>query len=335
MPTYTILQRYLYRGNKTWYGRINDGGKIVYRTLKTKRKADAQAWLDAQNAARFFPDLAAKAERVTHDLNRVILEFLENKEAALNNAGSLQRYNNDLKHLQKFAAENRLEFFEDWTTQKAQDFITDMSSTEGPVATNRVLQLVKSLWKWAARRYDIDRKNPFDGMQKPKLPKRVKEFWTPQEIDEILDAQPNPVIRLNWALMAFAGLRYSEACNLGPEDYREGKLHIIGKGNKEAFVPVSSRLAHEIERAGGIKRVKHVKRTEARELQDCAREVGASGKKANPHKFRHSFVSNLYRAGVGVKDIQALARHENITTTLQVYAHVKTEDLEKAVDAIK
>lgn len=52
MPTYTILQRYLYRGNKTWYGRINDGGKISYLSLKTKRKTDAQAWLDQRNAAR-------------------------------------------------------------------------------------------------------------------------------------------------------------------------------------------------------------------------------------------------------------------------------------------
>lgn len=335
MATYTILQRYLYRGNKTWYGRINDGGKISYRSLKTKRKADAQAWLDAQNAARFFPELAGKAERVTHDLNRVILEFLEMKEATLGSAGSLTRYNNDLKHVQRFAIENGLNTIEDWTSKAAQDFTAELAANDGPVATGRVVQLAASVWKFAARRYDLDRKNPFDGIQKPKIPKRVKEFWTPQEIDAILDAQPNKAIRLNWALMAFAGLRYSEACNLTPEDYSEGRLHIIGKGDKEAFVPVSTRLAHEIERAGGIQKIKHVKRTEARELQDCAREVRASGKKANPHKFRHSFVSNLYRAGVGVKDIQALARHENITTTLQVYAHVKTEDLEKAVDKIK
>lgn len=50
----------------------------------------------------------------------------------------------------------------------------------------------------------------------PKVPKRAKAFWTPEEIDRILDNAPTPEFRLFWSLMAFAGLRHAEACSFGP-----------------------------------------------------------------------------------------------------------------------
>lgn len=335
MPTYTILQRYLYRGNKTWYGRINDGGKVSYKSLKTRRKSDAQAWLDANNAARFFPELVGKAERAGHDIDKVYMEFIETKEATLGCPKSSVRYNNDIKRMRAWGADHGIKYLEDWTTKSSQDFSTWLCETSSVLTSRRVLELAKSLYKWASRRYEIDRNNPFDGVAKPKMPKRIKEFWTPEDIDKILDHAPSPELRLNWALMAFAGLRWTEACNVGPEDYADGKLHVIGKGNKEAFIPVSNRLASEIEMAGGLKVYKHNQSSDVYALKKAVSRAGVGGNKAHPHKFRHSFVSNLLRANVGAKQVQNLARHEQISTTLSVYAHLLPEDLEDAINALK
>ncbi len=40
------------------------------------------------------------------------------------------------------------------------------------------------------------------------------------------------------------------------------------------------------------------------------------------HALRHTFISNLARAGIHPKTAQALARHSTITLTLDRYSHV-------------
>ena len=42
---------------------------------------------------------------------------------------------------------------------------------------------------------------------------------------------------------------------------------------------------------------------------------------------RHTFISNLVRAGVHPRNAQALARHSTIDLTMNVYTHVAITDL--------
>ena len=57
----------------------------------------------------------------------------------------------------------------------------------------------------------------------------------------------------------------------------------------------------------------------------------ASGRFADFHALRHTFISNLARAGVHPKVAQTLARHKKLEMTLNVYTHTHTGDL---VDAL-
>ncbi len=50
------------------------------------------------------------------------------------------------------------------------------------------------------------------------------------------------------------------------------------------------------------------------------------------HAFRHFFVTSLLRKGVAPHVVQALARHRDARTTLQVYAHADIQDLRAAVN---
>ncbi len=50
------------------------------------------------------------------------------------------------------------------------------------------------------------------------------------------------------------------------------------------------------------------------------------------HMLRHTFITNLVNSGVDVKTTSKLARHSNVTTTLQVYTHVSEKNLENAID---
>jgi len=49
------------------------------------------------------------------------------------------------------------------------------------------------------------------------------------------------------------------------------------------------------------------------------------------HAFRHFYVTDLLRRGVQPHVVQALARHRDARTTLQVYAHPSADDLRSAV----
>ncbi len=56
-----------------------------------------------------------------------------------------------------------------------------------------------------------------------------------------------------------------------------------------------------------------------------------SGRVADFHAFRHTFISNLVAAGVHPKTAQKLARHSTITLTMDRYTHVANEALNLAV----
>ena len=60
------------------------------------------------------------------------------------------------------------------------------------------------------------------------------------------------------------------------------------------------------------------------------RRFGFSGRTA--HAFRHYYVTDLLRRGVQPHVVQALARHRDARTTLNVYAHPAPDDLRAAVN---
>jgi len=48
--------------------------------------------------------------------------------------------------------------------------------------------------------------------------------------------------------------------------------------------------------------------------------------KANPHRFRHTFGSDMIRAGVSLPALQRLMGHSNIETTL-LYIQISPQDV--------
>ncbi len=59
-----------------------------------------------------------------------------------------------------------------------------------------------------------------------------------------------------------------------------------------------------------------------------------------PHMFRHTYASNLYKAGIDIKQAQYLLGHTDITTTLDICTHfgfpdVKFDKMEDYNEAVK
>ncbi|HEG43097.1 MAG TPA: hypothetical protein ENH94_03510 [Phycisphaerales bacterium] len=54
---------------------------------------------------------------------------------------------------------------------------------------------------------------------------------------------------------------------------------------------------------------------------------------ADFHALRHSFITNLARAGVHPADAMALARHASITLTMNYYTHTTRASLQGIIDS--
>ena len=54
---------------------------------------------------------------------------------------------------------------------------------------------------------------------------------------------------------------------------------------------------------------------------------------AHPHRLRHSYATNLLRAGTSLEVIRRLLGHASITTTIR-YLHLNGQDLATAIDHV-
>jgi site-specific recombinase XerD len=63
--------------------------------------------------------------------------------------------------------------------------------------------------------------------------------------------------------------------------------------------------------------------------------VDELGRSVVIHSTRHTFASQLGRAGVGLVQAQRLLGHSTPELTAQVYTHLGIEDLRAAVDKIE
>lgn len=61
-------------------------------------------------------------------------------------------------------------------------------------------------------------------------------------------------------------------------------------------------------------------------------KLDPSFKRINTHEFRHTHASLLFEAGVSIKEVQDRLGHSDITTTMNIYAHVSEAKRDEAAD---
>lgn len=195
-----------------------------------------------------------------------------------------------------------------------------------------------------------------------KLPKRqlkvkeeavvkVLEYMEQLRCENLIDFRDRAFI----ITLADTGLRISEACSLARSDvdWNKGEGMVIGKGNKEAEILFSARslaylkdyLAKRAQLDGKSGRLLGSLPLFARHddaAGDAIKRVGPKGMWAaisrrvveagcepheiSPHKFRHYFVTSVYREYKDIVLAKELARHDDIATTDR-YAHLSRDEI--------
>lgn len=147
------------------------------------------------------------------------------------------------------------------------------------------------------------------------------------------------------------GLRVSELVSLNRNqiDLEKRELYVEGLGHKRRLVFISRRaqkaLRDYLETRADVFDplfIRHVNRPRktadphGNDLRLTPRSIQRSVKKyglkagipfdVTPQTLRHSFATDLLRAGASLRSIQQLLGHSNITTT-EIYTHLTSEDL--------
>ncbi|MFI5898535.1 tyrosine-type recombinase/integrase [Actinoplanes sp. NPDC051513] len=104
-------------------------------------------------------------------------------------------------------------------------------------------------------------------------------------------------------------------------------LRVRGKGGKVVLVPLPPAVARAIDRAvdgrdgGPILRntlgARMDRHAATRRLKHLADAAGIRMPRMHPHMLRHTFVTTMLDAGVGLRDGQIAARHVDPRTTMR------------------
>ena len=197
--------------------------------------------------------------------------------------------------------------------------------------------------------------NPAQLLSIPKKGKTLPKVLSAPEIKAILDS-PDPATPLGLrdaALLEFlyaTGARVAEVASLdlGNVDVRAGSVRLHGKGEKERLVFLHhlavAKLNDYLENGRGAlscgraldavflsSRGNRLSTDAIRRIvQSHATQAGIASS-VNPHRFRHTFASDLLAAGADLRSVQELLGHANLSTT-QIYTQVNPTRLKQVYE---
>ena len=261
----------------------------------------------------------------------------------------------DLQKLNIFLQENNFSsnpsHIKESTLKK---FVYKISKEIKPSSQARIISGIKRFFDFLILE-NILNENPLENIETPKIGSKLPTTLTVKEIDKLIDSidiKSKNKIR-NKAIIEIlysCGLRVSELITLKVSDlyFNESIIKVIGKGNKERFVPISKGAINYIEKyLNEIRIFQKIKKGSEDTLFLNERGNGLSrvmiyiilndlkikaeiNKKIGPHTLRHSFATHLLENGADLITIQNMLGHENIVTT-ERYLHVNRKHLVESI----
>lgn len=204
---------------------------------------------------------------------------------------------------------------------------------------------------------DIVKDNPAALLDLPIKPHHLPDVLTDDEVTAIQQTfdRSLPEGERNYVIVEVlygCGLRVSELVNLKLSNIyvEEQYLQVIGKGDKERWVPINERalslmlsyihnVRSHVDVKAGEEKIVFLNRRGHRltrqmvfiMLRDAVAAAGIK-KKVSPHSLRHSFATELVENGADLRAVQEMLGHESISTT-EIYTHLTRDTLRNTIAA--
>ena len=213
---------------------------------------------------------------------------------------------------------------------------------------NRKVSSLKSFYKFLQKTSQIE-SNPLSKHKALKVAKKVQVPFTTREINAVLenmDGDQNFDLcrnKLVVELLYSTGMRRAELINVKEVDLdiENQTIKVLGKRNKERYVPILSSVVRTIKEYQALKTAidgnsgfflitskgnKLYETLVYRIINSYFSKISSKVKKS-PHILRRSFATHLLNEGADLNSVKELLGHSSLAST-QVYTH-------NSLDAIK
>jgi integrase/recombinase XerD len=285
-------------------------------------------------------------------------EFLNHINVELGySPNTLTAYRNDLGQFADYLeTQESVEQWSEVDLNMVVRYVLHLKEREySPATVARKVAAVKSFFHFlVAEGVVVD--DPTATLDAPRVGKRLPHALSREDVDKLLAAplqREGPKALRDAALLEMlyaTGMRVSELVALNVDDVNlaSGTARCFGKGSKERIIPMHARAVDALRAYMDDGRVAYLKdpNEKALFLNPRGRRLTRQGlwliikdyvaraeidAEVTPHTLRHSFATHLLDGGAGLREVQKLLGHSNVSTT-QIYTHVSSERLRQAYD---
>ena len=271
-------------------------------------------------------------------------------------ANTVEAYLHDVALLRRWAEGEGL-LPDQVTVEGLRSLITQLNDISVSVTTQcRILSGWRAFFRMLVIE-DVILDNPAEHIEMPTRPKHLPDVLTDDDITAMQAtfdrSRPGP--SRNYVIIEVlygCGLRVSELVNLKLSNIyvEEQYLQVIGKGDKERWVPINERalslmlsyihnVRSHVDVKAGEEKIVFLNRRGHRltrqmvfiMLRDAVAAAGIK-KKVSPHSLRHSFATELVENGADLRAVQEMLGHESISTT-EIYTHLTRDTLRNTIAA--
>lgn len=228
--------------------------------------------------------------------------------------------------------------------------------SNSPASRARKASSIKGYFRYLTTKAGYFKDNPAQDIEMPSNKKRLPKYLSLEESIELLKNVESDFPQRDYCILTLflnCGMRLSELVGIDLLDYRDHNIRIVGKGNKERLVYLNKACILALEQylaaRAALKNIKPEdknamflsartgRRLTPRRVQQIVEQnikiSGLSGKGYSTHKLRHTAATLMYRFGnVDMLALKEILGHVHVSTT-EIYTHIATEQLQKAVEA--
>ncbi len=267
-------------------------------------------------------------------------------------AHTIAAYSFDLKDFCDFCARRR----HAWpvTAEHLRDYLDSMQEAKlSPRTSARRLSTLRQFFRFLLLEGRIG-EDPTALLTAPKTWRNLPRYLTGEQVEALLAApDESPRGRRDRAMLETlyaTGLRVSELVSLRMADVNLdlGFVRVTGKGGKQRMVPLGSKAQEAVRDYLSQARQQLLKGRASPHLFVTGRGSAMTRQafwmllrryglqagirqKLSPHVLRHSFATHLLEGGAGLRSVQAMLGHADISTT-EIYTHVLRTRLKSTVD---
>jgi len=277
------------------------------------------------------------------------LEFIKNDKKLSDN--TLQSYRRDIIQYQKYINDNNMNYIK-INEKQVRDYLQYLSDINKKASTiSRNLASLRLFYQFLLRNKKV-KTDPTEGIQSPKVEKRVPSILTSQEVSLLLEQPKNVDLKgiRDKAMLEFAyatGMRVTEIISLNIEDVNLEEGSVTCKtGSKQRNIPLgkislkalrdyieesrSILIKTESEKALFVNiNGKRLTRQGFWKIVKYYKDQAHITKEITPHVLRHSFATHLLQNGAELKAIQTMLGHSDIAST-QIYMQFQDESIKNA-----